>query len=169
MASNDLRHRIEHFAHTLGCTPVEQSDPNADWILRIDYPPKSPTQMNLVKPKGQNLVLVIAGLHVTNEIRKPFEELEDSEQAEIVHSLRMLLLSPFIDFQLMGQELPTDLPAEIQVSTAKWNPELLTMDSFAFAVSSVYKGFLAAAWHLGHSIGGTKGPEQQMRFKRVSP
>ena len=168
MLPSELHKTALKYLETLGCTPVDETDPNSHWHVRIDYPMKSPHVMHVVAPKQSAGAIVIASSMILgNDLLKAFEALDEASKEDFLYELRKALNSTEADFQMIGMEGPTGFPQSIQVSVVRY-ADGLTMDSFARSVGAVYKIELGAALviqrHLGQNGFGTGG---RFDFKRL--
>lgn len=154
---------VEGWLRTIGCTPVEDQDPQAVWHVHIDYPIKTPNMLHVVVPAQNPEAVVIASLLEVAPIHlTAFEALDQDAQADFLFELRRTLNTVDTDFQFEGQSHPQDCPRRIQISAVRY-PDGLTLDGFARSLSAVFKAQLNAGMLVQHHL-GHQGPDLGGRF-----
>ncbi len=166
--SETLQANTEGWLRKLGATPVALEDATADWHFQIDYPARTPHQIHVVGPKGQEGAVVIASATaVSPEHLKAFEELDDDSKSSFLWELRSTLVAPYTEFILEGVTGELVCPTRFQITTTRWE-DGLSMDSFARSVSSVYKTELAGIMVIQRHLGGRGfGSPGRFDFKRI--
>lgn len=168
MLNVDTREAVERWLKVIGCTPVEQEDPQASWHVLVNYPAKTPHQMHVVAPQANPEAVVIATLvSVSPEHVKAFDNLDDVSKDDFLFELRRTLNITDVDFQAQGASGPLDCPTQIQISATRYL-DGLTLDSFARSAGSVFKTFLNVVWLVQHRLGTNgSGPSGRFDFKRL--
>ena len=166
--SVEMRNSVETWLKEIGCTPVVENDPEANFHFRIDYPVNSPHVMHVVSPRKSNAAVVVATrTDMGHEHIESFQKLDPDSQQDFLWDLRRTVNSTEVDFQFDGAKNPTDCPTAVQISSVRFS-DGLTMDSFVRTVGAVFKIELAAIWvihkHLGS--GGDHGPGR-FDFRRI--
>lgn len=168
MSQQELRSKVEQWLRVIGSTPVEITDPAAEWHLQADYPSHSPHITHIVSPKGVGAAIVIAcGVSVSSEHREAFNELDDEAKADFAWELRRTLNVIDVDFQLDGIEKEEDCPSRFQISITRYE-DGLTLDSFAWSLGAVYKTELNAILLIRRLLGPKGfGGGSRFDFKRL--
>jgi len=160
--------QIEEWLRTIGCTPTELTDPQAQWNLSFDYPARSPHRMHVASPVAIPAAAVIAsGFELTPQHLQNFARLDDEEKERFLWNLRQKVNCADVEFQFFNVTQRLDCPSKIQFAITRF-ADGLTMDSFARSLGAVFKTELGAIWlveeHLG---GGEVGPGRRFDFKRL--
>jgi hypothetical protein len=168
MIETGITETVEDWLRVIGCTPVEETDPQTHWHVHIDYPVKTPNMLHVIVPKdNQRAVVIISALTLNPEHASGFENLDDEGKEEFMFELRMMLNSVDTDFSIEGLTGPHDTPKRIQISALRF-PDGLTLDSFARSIGAVYKMQLNAILLIQRRLGtGGFGPSGRFDFKRI--
>lgn len=162
-----FKEEIEQWLRNIGCTPVEQDDPQTDWHLGIDYPAGQGHRMHVAKPKNRPAALIASVVSLSRDHVKAFEQLPDDEKRDFLYGLRKTLNQVAVDFQLNGVDGPLDLPESFQVSATRYR-DGLTLDTFARSLGAVYKIELNTIWYIQENLTGNGfGSGGRFDFKRL--
>jgi hypothetical protein len=163
MLTQVTKAQVEEWLGVIGCTPVDQMDPQAVWHVEFDYPTKTPHRMHVVSPKQTPIATIIAaGSQLKPDHLERFAELDEDAKTEFIWDLRHALNRLEVDFRVDGAVGPLDCPKQFQISVTRY-PDGLNLDSFAMSLGSVYKTELHVAWLIEQHLGGT-GPTPGGRF-----
>jgi hypothetical protein len=165
---SQLKEKVQGWLQQIGCTPVVQADPQAEWHFAVHYPAQTPHVLSVLSPKGQpGRVLVACGTEVSHEHREAFDKLDDDGKDTFLWQFRHAVNVPEADFVLDGADGMLDCPSRFQISATRYE-DGLTLDSFAQTLGAVFKIKLRAIWvvqeHLAPRSFGSGG---RFDFKRL--
>jgi len=160
--------RIEEWLKTIGCTPMQDQDPQAVWHLAFRYPANTEHVMHVVAPAANPAVaVVVSGTTVDPQHLEGFASLEDEGKEEFLWKLRHTLNRVEVDFIVSGANGPLDCPKQFQISVTRYS-DGLTLDSFAKSLGDVYKTELDVIWLIQEHLGSSgQGPGRRFDFKRL--
>ena len=152
--ADTMRSKVEEWLRTIGSTPQELEDTQAEWHLEFDYPSKSEHRMHVMRPRSNPAAVVVgAATNVSHEHLEAFGNLDDDAKEEFLWEFRRTVNQPEVDFRLDGVSEQLDCPTRFQISVTRYD-DGLTLDSLAQSIGAVFKVWLGAIWVIQQQLAG---------------
>ncbi len=158
-AVRKMRKMIKEWLIKEGIFKEEVSDENAEFHYIVEVPPASTQLIDIVQPKGTEIILVASGIKLSDEHYKAVMELSEKEREDFMWGIRFGLLFLPTEFQI----IPDSKNPQLFQFTRKLYVENIERQRFIDAIAEVHKCKLFIIWKLNQKFGGKKIDEIMFR------
>ncbi len=158
---------IETWVKLIGSTPTRINDNEQEWHIEFDYPSGSQHRTHIIQPlKKDYQITIAAGLRISEEHLKQFDELPGDEQKEFILELSGKLNRPEVDFKMDGMDDRYSCPKAITITKTRFG-DGLTLDSFNQSVGQVFKAKLQGIYFFNLNLEDMNQGGGGFKFKPV--
>lgn len=154
----NFKEMIRNWLIDEGFYKKDVEDESADFHFIIEVPPGSNQVIDIIAPKGRDLLLVASGIRLSDEHYSKVMGLSEKEREKLMWEIRFDLLFLTTEFQIV----PDAMNPQLFQFTRKLYPENLTRQLLMDAISEVHKCKLYVVWKMRQRFDRMRGEEEVM-------